>query len=167
MSMVRVGKGVVAVYYRCMQQLAIIILGVIDYRTVISLDVLQLQRGVGLLIDHRDDVGLQDHCLGVAEHLDVILGGVVLGAGSSGHLLARSQLEVEVFESEGTGLGGAGSGDGEQLWLEVEGGSGVVEQDVAGIDGHLPAVDVLGDVDGAVDALVHVEAVGADCQQYE
>jgi hypothetical protein len=41
-----------------MQQLAIIILGVIDYRTVKSLDVLQLQRGVALLIDHRYDIGL-------------------------------------------------------------------------------------------------------------
>lgn len=136
-----------------MQQVAIIILGVIDYRTVKSIDILELYCGLVFLIDHCDDIRLEDYCLGVRKHIDVILSGIFLGAGCSGHLLALSELEIEVFECVGTCVSGAWCGDGEQLWLEVKGGGGVVEEDVAGVDGHFPAVDVLGDVDGMVVAL--------------
>lgn len=64
-------------------------------------------------------------------------------------------------------MSGAGGCDGEEEGLEVEGGGGVVEEDVAGVDGHLAVVDVLGDVDGTVDALIHADCIRADCKQDE
>lgn len=86
----------------------------------------------------------------------MVFGALVVRAGVVCCLLAVFKSKCVFHESKGTGIGIAGR-NGQQIGSKFEESVGVIEAEIAVVDIHQPAIDILGNVQSLVSERICVK----------